>query len=224
MSKMFFFGRCGADNELTSTVVGATGSITGTVTYSGVKFGNGGNFGNGHCPVYSNWLPLANTSKFSMDFWIKDTLGYNSGNKVYIPCYYSSGGNAVYGTFIYNSASTLQIWIIHAVGDYTQYKFNVSYGANSIFHLAVFYDASLSNGNRIKAYIDGVALTVNSISNDKTWDFTGKANVLSSNYVDWTNTNFFYIDNIKFRADNDLIVLSQRFDERGGMNDQCMTG
>jgi len=69
----------GSNTEVTNSVIGVNGSVSGTPTYATAKFGNGITLNTSNYAYFNNsTLPTSISNKGSIAFWIKHTEAYSS--------------------------------------------------------------------------------------------------------------------------------------------------
>jgi hypothetical protein len=179
---------------------------TGTPSYSAGKFNNGVS-GLTNLIYLTSTNAMTNSNRGTIEFWWKP--GYNSASTTNAAMFHHVtswefsmwwvGAQQLFDIYFYNG------------GYKTRYAFAPSFSSGQFYHIAISWDASAGAGLKIKMYLDGTPVTVDSILLDSTWSAPTLDLKISGVYDGNVNAQ---IDNIKL-WDDVKTDFSDRFWEDG---------
>jgi hypothetical protein len=216
MSDPIIFSKLGSDNEIQNPVIGGAGTIGGSISYASAKFGNGATLNTTNYITFPDFY----NNKFTVEFWAK--MGHNHNDSTNRAFLYAVGGSRLY--MIKTASNIWNVWIYSATGNAqpaSGYAFNMTttYSTNDIIHFAVTGDNTQGANSKIKLYINNTTQVFNSLiaGFDQVW--IPVTNILYLGSSDYNPA--ITMDNVKV-YDYVKTDFSDRFDERGGMNDQII--
>lgn len=197
-----FWNKLGSAGEIGTSEIGANGSISGTVTYGAVKFGNGVKphvtAGSGNV-TFTNAVSDART--FVLSYWVKAGTAWNSG-VIHDWVYYHKPVE-ITGIQVYHDTTNLfQIIVYQSGANKAVYNFNLTYSAGEVFHLCIVFNASGGAGAKLAMYKNGSPVTVASSPTDNAWTWTTG---FSPKFISNNGTNDNFSDNLKLYNNISLI-------------------
>ncbi len=238
-ANILLWNKLGNAEEILHSEIGPNGYISGDLSYSPVKFGNGVTNNN-----TSSYIGFPNSSfngnRGTIEFWFKTDFnvinGHASGGSAMqkwwlrqqglyhggtggMSIFFDDAGHEnIFHVWFFTKNSTFKIARIDAP--------NISWAKNTIHHMGIVFDRATFDGeNTIALYLDGVLKTTTNTS----WDeYTNGTNDLwltnmpaYPQYGGWTKS-YSYIDNIKI-YDNIKTDFSDRFQEEANTVPEPMT-
>jgi hypothetical protein len=220
------FTRCEDDNAFLKPVTGSALAKTGTPTYAAGRFGNGVEGVNNAYWLCSpdNIFASGNNQAGAIRFWWKPAAGFDAVNNALF--YFSNNVSNTPGvyTYIVGSGAIMRtsVQVISGVQNTIDLATN-TFVAGTQYHMAVVWDmAGIGGGADVaRVYKDGV--DVGSSGNAcpvRLWP--ANCGSLGNYYhIPAGNQVRGIIDNFKI-YDYAKTDFNDRFNERGGMNDQVM--
>lgn len=224
MKEPRIWNRLGSNIQVQNSVLGIDGAWTGTPTYNAGKFGNG-SYSNSN----SNYITLPDTSfspnQFTFDFWFKTDYNVTNG----VP---SDASRHALVTYYLSNSARVAIEFSSATGFYVSYigtspinyitTTGLTFSSGVIQHFGIVYDSNQIAGSAdyFRLYWNGSLLN-NSTSSGGTMASGGNIHALIMFFsgAPFTNPMDGLIDNLKI-YDYVKTDFTDRFNERGGMNDQ----
>ena len=215
------FNRIESDSGVAASVAGSGYSITGSPAYAAGKYGNGINVpaNNSGLVVCTSYLGDILKTQGTIELWYKPVYASTDGTLRFITGGYGTPGpTGVTLHYIYWRDG--KFYFQTAKNHLHQTATAVSFSAGEWIHLAgVWDDAGINGGaNRTQLYVNGVLKGYYSgaiVIVGAEWN--GIMNIVGFSHT--TASGYGVNDNIKV-YDYAKTDFSDRFNERGGMNDQ----
>lgn len=173
--RLILWNKLGSDYAVAHSEAGVNGTWSGQALYDSAKFANGAThrFNRQNCVSFNS--ALTSEDVFTIEFWIKtpydvpDTLQIDGQNLNLF--YIISGSDHNTGFIAAIDSAQLNAAVYHNWPPYSSlYRWNVSWRADELHHIAIVYDNSAGSGQYIKFYFDGELQTSTVMLADSPWE------------------------------------------------------
>lgn len=224
---LLLFNRLGSNTEVLNSVIAPNGTITGTITYNALKYGNGSYSNNNANNIIFNPITGFDPNKWSAEMWLDTDYNMVDGvsNAYYGIIYWYYDANNYIIITLY-PASYYNYCAFKIAGSTTNYSLRgLTWTAHDKIHVAWTYNKDGIGGgaDKLQVYVNGVK-----VGSSTTAAATGS--VTGGEIGILTDPSFFgneqadaCIDNLKVH-NYDKTDFSDRLNERGGLADQVICG